>query len=675
MSYDKLVYDEPEKFNPDRFLNPKTPSPPTFGFGRRSCPGIHLAESTLFITISTLLALFEIRPIKDKDGNDVIPEVNMKTNVLVSHQIVEYIDLRGIGVKRREITAVPSADEHPVESRLEQDETSLVPPPPRNASDKRRTAMNPNWRPGGQPQQQQQQQYQQQQQQIGGFGGGLQPQATGFPQQRSGFLGPQQTGFQPQQTGFQPQQTGFQPQQTGFQPQQTGFQQQGFQQQPGFQAGLQPQATGFPGLQPQATGFPGQRPGFGQQPSGVPPVPPLPQGLQQQAQQQRFLSASPALVPQATGWQGAGGGLSASPLAPQMTGFHDPRVQMMTNTFMPAANFQPNQGGALQFAGGPQHGQSLQQSIQQHNEEQRGTAAPRIPWKLTRDEQKNYDQIFRAWDQGSTGFISGQVALEVFGQSGLSREDLAKICVLCLTRFLGLNGNEIPDVLPPELVPASARDLGDQVGFLKDLLKNDTHTRATNAPTSRAPQRSFHDAGPTDRKDGTVYRHDDTDVKGYKSAARHIDRSRVRFGDDSPSSDLADMKRQLENASKALDKAAARDQYEDDLDQEMDELKSEIRRVQDDLDYVSRGPRSVSKDEERRKLERKLLALMHERIPEVERKIEDRDRRRRDDDRDWARERDKRNQGGSYRDRDRDRDDYDRDRDRDRYDRDPPPFA
>ncbi|GAB1517009.1 hypothetical protein RhiTH_000052 [Rhizoctonia solani] len=86
MSYDKLIYDEPEKFNPDRFLNPKTPSPPTFGFGRRSCPGIHLAESTLFITISTLLALFEIRPIKDKDGNDVIPEVNMKTNVLVRYE-------------------------------------------------------------------------------------------------------------------------------------------------------------------------------------------------------------------------------------------------------------------------------------------------------------------------------------------------------------------------------------------------------------------------------------------------------------------------------------------------------------------------------------------------------------------------------------------------------------
>ncbi|QRW00930.1 actin cytoskeleton-regulatory complex protein pan1 [Ceratobasidium sp. AG-Ba] len=506
--------------------------------------------------------------------------------------------------------------------------------------------MNPNWRPGGQPQQQQPQfQQQPQQQQFGqqpglGFGGGLQPQPTGFPQQQRGFLGPQPTGFQPQPTGFQPQQTGFQPQQTGFQ------QQSGFQQQPGFQ---QPQQTGFPGLQPQAS----------------------------QPQQQRFLSPSPGLVPQATGWQGGGGGggLAAAPLVPQATGYHDPRVQMMTSTFMPAAGFQ--QGGALQFAGGPQPGQSLHQSIQQHNEQNRGTAAPRIPWKLTRDEQKNYDQIFRAWDQGSTGFISGQMALEVFGQSGLPREDLAKIWTLAdadnrgklnLAEFhvaMGLifrrlNGNEVPDILPPELVPASARDLGDQVGFLKDLLKNDTNVRATNSsPASRAPQRSFHDtSSPSDRKDGTVYRHDDTDIKAYKSSARHIDRSRVRFGDDSPSADLEDMKRQLSSASKALDKASKRSSEDDDLDEEMDELKARVRRVQDDLEYVSRGPRTSSKDQERRKLEREMLELMHERIPEVERKIADRDRRRKDEDRDWARDRDKRNAG--YRSRD---DDYDRDRD------------
>ena len=42
-------------------------------------------------------------------------------------------------------------------------------------------------------------------------------------------------------------------------------------------------------------------------------------------------------------------------------------------------------------------------------------------------EKKQYDQIFRAWDTQGTGFISGQTALEVFGQSGLDRNDLAKI--------------------------------------------------------------------------------------------------------------------------------------------------------------------------------------------------------------------------------------------------------
>ncbi|KAF8671233.1 cytochrome P450 [Rhizoctonia solani] len=81
ISYDETMYHEPEQFNPDRFLDPKTQASPAFG----SCPGVHLAESTLFVMISTLLALFDIRPAKDKDGSDIIPEVNMKANALVSY--------------------------------------------------------------------------------------------------------------------------------------------------------------------------------------------------------------------------------------------------------------------------------------------------------------------------------------------------------------------------------------------------------------------------------------------------------------------------------------------------------------------------------------------------------------------------------------------------------------
>ena len=113
-----------------------------------------------------------------------------------------------------------------------------------------------------------------------------------------------------------------------------------------------------------------------------------------------------------------------------MTGFVDPRLQMMGSTFMPAnlsAPYAPS--GAPQFAGAPQQqqGLSLQQSFQQHNQTQRGSAAPRVPWALSKAERKQYDQIFRAWDTQGTGFIGGETALQVFGQSGLDRDDMRRI--------------------------------------------------------------------------------------------------------------------------------------------------------------------------------------------------------------------------------------------------------
>jgi actin cytoskeleton-regulatory complex protein PAN1 len=98
---------------------------------------------------------------------------------------------------------------------------------------------------------------------------------------------------------------------------------------------------------------------------------------------------------------------------------------MMANTFMPANPSLPYSGGAPQFQ--PQTGPSLQQNFQQHNQAQRGTATPKVPWTLSKAEKKNYDQIFRAWDASGSGFISGQTALEVFGQSGLDKNELARI--------------------------------------------------------------------------------------------------------------------------------------------------------------------------------------------------------------------------------------------------------
>ncbi|KAI6095034.1 hypothetical protein EDD16DRAFT_783802 [Pisolithus croceorrhizus] len=359
-----------------------------------------------------------------------------------------------------------------------------------------------------------------------------------------------QPGFQyPMQTGF----PGIQQQQQQFQPGQQPNQHAQFQQSPasfGGQSGavppmgagfgglasqptgfpgvrsptfLPPQRTGFPGtpggaggfLQTQPTGFPPTQTGFGQQPH-PPPVPPIPSQFQQnlpppppppppppapQQQQSGFFNSAqsrfggPGLGPQPTGLVPQPTSFASrtpAPLVPQMTGFMDPRLQMMYSSFMPANLSAPYAaGGAPQLQPNPQQqfgGLSLQQSFQQHNQQNGRGATPRIPWVLSKAEKKNYDQIFRAWDAQGTGFISGQTALEVFGQSGLDRNDLAKVWSLAdadnrgklnLAEFhvaMGLiyrklNGSEIPDELPPELVPPSSRDLDTSVNFLKDILK------------------------------------------------------------------------------------------------------------------------------------------------------------------------------------------------------------
>ncbi|KAH9053752.1 hypothetical protein EDB87DRAFT_1650194 [Lactarius vividus] len=531
--------------------------------------------------------------------------------------------------------------------------------------------------------------------------------------------------------------------QPGYQyPMQTGFpaQNQTFQQ-PAFpQGGLAPQPTGFPGQrppyqQPQQTGFPGLGPGLVQQLTGfpgsfqqrppIPPVPPLPSQFQQPppppplppssnllgiGQQNRFASSSPAfggsgLPSQQLGFPGQSGGLQ--PLAPQMTGFIDPRLQMMSSTFLPANPAAPyNPVGAPQLLQPQQQlgGLSLQQSFQQHNQEVKGTVAPAVPWTLSKAEKKSYDQIFRAWDASNTGFIDGKTAIEVFGQSGLDKNDLARVWTLADVDNRGklniaefhvamgliyrkLNGNEIPDELPAELVPPSHRDLDTSVNFVKNLLQNEPSRARSpagiDAPVSRLPNRSLHTSsapGAGGRQDATVYKHTDEEPAGgyYTPRSRHVDRSAVRASAerDSPSADLDDMKRRLENTARMLDRAteesALRTAEDDALDREMSDLKWKVKRVQEDLEYVSRGPRSYRSDEERRRLERELLDLMHDRVPAVEKKLAEREERRERQKREWDRDRDRRNETfGRFDDRDRDRDrygsSYSRNEDRDRY--------
>ncbi|KAL5114903.1 hypothetical protein ACEQ8H_007221 [Pleosporales sp. CAS-2024a] len=64
-THDPDVYPEPMAFKPERHLGDEPCPDPrmyTFGFGRRVCPGRHVADNALFITIAQVLSVFKIAP-------------------------------------------------------------------------------------------------------------------------------------------------------------------------------------------------------------------------------------------------------------------------------------------------------------------------------------------------------------------------------------------------------------------------------------------------------------------------------------------------------------------------------------------------------------------------------------------------------------------------------------
>ncbi|KAF7336322.1 putative cytochrome P450 [Mycena venus] len=80
--HDPALYDKPEEFIPDRYLlteNGKKPGvhgsdlKPSFpfGFGRRLCPGIHLAQNSININAMNLVWAFNFNPDIGADGNPI----------------------------------------------------------------------------------------------------------------------------------------------------------------------------------------------------------------------------------------------------------------------------------------------------------------------------------------------------------------------------------------------------------------------------------------------------------------------------------------------------------------------------------------------------------------------------------------------------------------------------
>ncbi|KAH8125669.1 hypothetical protein FP744_10002504 [Trichoderma asperellum] len=76
--HDPSVYKDPYKFDPERFLEPRNePNPKwtVFGFGRRICPGRHLADAALFVNMASLVAFFDFRKKVDEQGNVLEPKL------------------------------------------------------------------------------------------------------------------------------------------------------------------------------------------------------------------------------------------------------------------------------------------------------------------------------------------------------------------------------------------------------------------------------------------------------------------------------------------------------------------------------------------------------------------------------------------------------------------------
>ncbi|KAH8116168.1 cytochrome P450 [Phellopilus nigrolimitatus] len=99
--HDDKMFPEPLEFRPERFLGvldnlerdrTTDPSILAFGFGRRICPGMHLAENSIFIAVATMLSVFDIS--KSKDSNGIIIEPEVDYSGFISHPKPFLCDIR-----------------------------------------------------------------------------------------------------------------------------------------------------------------------------------------------------------------------------------------------------------------------------------------------------------------------------------------------------------------------------------------------------------------------------------------------------------------------------------------------------------------------------------------------------------------------------------------------------
>lgn len=416
----------------------------------------------------------------------------------------------------------------------------------------------------------------------------------------------------------------------------------------------QPQASNSQLLQTQMTGFPGQQQGFGG----------LSQGIQ--SQQTGFPGMQQQQNPQATGYQG-----SRPPMPPMPTGYGQSLAPGSAGGMPAPLNSQPTgRPGQWGLVNAPSTGLPNIDALQARMMPQQGREAGSfttqglqgnavIPWAITKEEKTRYDSLFKAWDGFGKGYVSGDQAIEILGQSGLEKPDLERVWTLAdhgnkgrldLDEFAvamhliyrKLNGYPLPNTLPPELVPPSTRNFSQSIGTIKSMLHAESDHRK-NSGAALLPQktgvsymktRSFRGgAGGAagGRKDGTVFKNEDEEF-GYRSSARRRMGGNNSPRPDSPASVTSNEDLSLDQLRKkikekqvlldAMDFADEKNYEEDDIldrrdRREAEELYRRIRRLQEDISaHPNAALVSGDSDAERRTLKRQLQNLT-DKVPEL----------------------------------------------------------
>lgn len=90
MLHDPEIYHEPTVFNPGRFIEGISGRPAeldpraiAFGFGRRRCPGINLADANVFISCAMVVATLDVT--KATENGKIVEPTYEKLAGIVSH--------------------------------------------------------------------------------------------------------------------------------------------------------------------------------------------------------------------------------------------------------------------------------------------------------------------------------------------------------------------------------------------------------------------------------------------------------------------------------------------------------------------------------------------------------------------------------------------------------------